>query len=517
MSAHDRDTGRVVPFPEADRTLVRLEGGCLPEHVAAADRALAASGEPIYSRGPMLVTPLAIETPASDGRTFCAPRLQQLGETALVETLTKIMRFERYDARSHKWRRIDCPHQVAATLLARGRWSVPALAGILFAPTLSGSGDVIAAPGYDAASRLYLSLGPGDFPPLPEQPTQADGEAALALLHEAISTFPFKAEVDCSVALSGLLTALVRRSLRTAPLHAVTSHHPGSGKTLLVDVIATIATGNIAAAAATGRTAEELEKRLGGMLMRGDPLVLLDNVDQPLSGDMLCQMLTQEVVALRILGRSDIVDVPTGSTVFATGNNLQIIGDLTRRCLIAQLDPESERPERQTFGRSALSYVGERRGALVAAALTVLRAYAVAGRPSPLPVLGSFEDWSRMVREAIVWCGGADPVTSQDHLWREDPQRQEQQAVMRAWAARIGSDKVTAADVKRRSAGTPLHEALVAAAGQRDDFDTKALAKWLAKKKGVRLDGACFEAVDKRQGTTRWRLTGAERLVEMEE
>jgi putative DNA primase/helicase len=512
-SAHDRTAVRVVSFPDTDRPLIRIEGGRLPEHVDAADRALAASGASIYSRGPVLVTPAVIETPASDGRSFKAPRLHLVSEVGLAEILTRTVRFERYDVRRKNWRPVDCPKPIALTLLARQKWSVPSLSGIIFAPTLNGRGDLIGSPGYDPLSQLYLWFEADQFPNLPAKPTRVEAEAALAILLEAIATFPFKGDVDRSVAISGLLTSLVRRSLKTAPLHAVTSHLPGSGKTLLVDVIATIATGNISAAAAVGKTAEELDKRLGGLLMRGNPVILLDNIDQPLTSDLLCQSLTQELVALRVLGKSDIVETPTGSTFFATGNNLQIAGDLTRRCLMAQLDPQSERPERETFARNALMYASERRGVLAAAALTVMRAYALAGWPTPLSPLGSFEEWSRLVREAIVWCGGADPVASQDHIRRDDPQRQELRAAMHAWAAVFRSEKVTVADVKRRSRGSSLHDALVQIAGRADDINTGSLGKWLSNKKGVRLDGAHFEAVGQRHGTVLWRLEDAEGLA----
>jgi hypothetical protein len=118
-----------------------------------------------------------------------------------------------------------------------------------------------------------------------------------------------------------------------------------------------------------------------------------------------------------------------------------------------------------------------------------------------------------MVREAIVWCGGADPVVSQDHIRRDDPLRQELRAVVYAWAAVFGAQKMTAADVKRRSRGSPLHDALIPVVGRADEINTGSLGKWLSKKKGVRLDGAHFEVVGQRQGTALWRLEDAEGLV----
>ena len=58
-----------------------------------------------------------------------------------------------------------------------------------------------------------------------------------------IKTFPFVAPCDRSVALAGMLTALDRLSMDTAPLIAFTAPTAGTGKSLLVDIIAVLATG----------------------------------------------------------------------------------------------------------------------------------------------------------------------------------------------------------------------------------------------------------------------------------
>jgi hypothetical protein len=57
-----------------------------------------------------------------------------------------------------------------------------------------------------------------------------------------------------------------------------------------------------------------------------------------------------------------------------------------------------------------LSWVGENRGRLLGAALTILRGYCAAGRPDMgLPARGSFEGWSDLVRSAVVWIDLPDP------------------------------------------------------------------------------------------------------------
>jgi hypothetical protein len=77
--------------------------------------------------------------------------------------------------------------------------------------------------GYDAGTRLLFKPDGEIFPAIPDNPTKDDALAALKVLEESIDTFPFKTAVDRSVAISLLLTALCRRALDHAPLHAITA------------------------------------------------------------------------------------------------------------------------------------------------------------------------------------------------------------------------------------------------------------------------------------------------------
>ena len=272
-----------------------------------------------------------------------------------------------------------CPDKVAEIYLARqGRWKLPVLTGIIHTPFLRADGSICEQPGYDAASGLLFKPDDQSFPPIPREPDKADAIEALAQLERLISTFPFVATADRSVALSAILTTLDRRSMATAPLHAFTSPTPGTGKSLLVDVAAVLATGRPMPVIAQGRTEEELEKRLGAALLAGDVAISLDNCDHVLEGSFLCQVLTQHQLNIRILGQSRNAETPVNATIFATGNNLTIGGDLIRRSLLCSMDAGCERPELRVFNVNAIEATKANRGELVAAALTVLRAWHLA-------------------------------------------------------------------------------------------------------------------------------------------
>ena len=289
---------------DSDMPVIRVVAGKMPLATDKAERALLDAGTPIFRRAGMLVRPVIDQIPAADGKMTIATRLRPMCVPSMRDCLAQIATFQRFDGRRKAWTDIDPPEDLAKTLLVRdGQWRLPSIAGIITTPTLRPDGSLLTEAGYDAATQLYLAPdGAFRLPPIPERPTRADAEAALQLLKDLLAGFPVLGEVDRAVALSGIITAVVRGALPTAPLYAIRSPTPGTGKSLLVDVAATIATGRICPVIAAGRTEDETEKRLGALLLAGDPIISLDNVNGELRGDTLCQMTERPVVRVRILG-----------------------------------------------------------------------------------------------------------------------------------------------------------------------------------------------------------------------
>lgn len=77
--------------------------------------------------------------------------------------------------------------------------------------------------------------------------------------------------LDRSAFLAGVLTALVHHTLPAAPLFGVTAPCPGTGKTLIAESFALIATGRRACVLTLGSDDIETEKRLGGVFLAGGP------------------------------------------------------------------------------------------------------------------------------------------------------------------------------------------------------------------------------------------------------
>jgi len=241
------------------------------------------------------------------------------------------------------------------------------------------------------------------------------------------------------LALSTLITPVVRGAFSVAPMHVADAPVAGSGKSYLFDTASAIATGQLMPVIAAGRNEEETEKRLGSAMIAGQPLIAIDNVNSELRGDALCQIIERSRPQVRVLGKSELINVETrGTTIFANGNNITVVGDLCRRVIRCRLDPKLERPEEKVFAGNPVATILADRGAYIAAALTICRAYIAQGRPNLKPKLASFEGWSDTVRSALVWLGKEDPVDSMELVREEDPDKGRLAAMLEAWANTIG-------------------------------------------------------------------------------
>ena len=491
--AHPRSRPSVQPQPQqqSGRPTIRIIAGELPRIVNEAEAALlAAGGFNLYQRGGLLVRPVLSKLKASNNRETFAWRLVAVRQPYMIETMMRAAEFERWDARARGFVPKDCPAQVADTYLAReGHWRLPPLLGIVNAPFLRIDGTICDQPGYDAASELLFEPDGQNFPAIAPDPTKDDAAAALAYLDETLlRAFPFVKPVDRSVALSGILTAFDRRSMATAPLHGFTSPVAGTGKSLLVDIPSLLISGQIAPVISQGRTEEELEKRLGTSLMSGDTIINIDNCGHTLESDFLCQALTQQRLKIRVLGHSRQVETPINAAIYATGNNLVIASDLVRRSLLCAIDAKCERPELRHFDFNVAETIHANRGRLVAAALTVLRAWHAAGEPSLAEPYGSFEDWSRRIREPLIWLGRADPCESVAKVRDNDPARTALAGVLMHWKEVFGVNKRRTVQQVLSAAlvNSDLHSALVAVAGNQSGLliSNERLGRWLSKVEG---------------------------------
>jgi len=508
-----RGNGRQLSTP-----VIQIEAGQLQLLAAKGEDAIIAAGMPVYRRDTVLVRPALDEVDATHGRRTPVARLVEVNVPYLRGLLCGAARWEKYNIRKQGWVRTDPPEKVAQLILANyGDWQLPAVAGVITTPTLRPDGTILAAEGYDAATRLYL-MAPSKMPSLPDEPTREDAVLALAVLDELIEEFPFEDEVSRGVALSAIISTVARGAFPVVPMHAARSPAPGGGKSYLWDIVAAIVIGQPCPVIAVGPSTEETEKRLGSALMAGQALISIDNVNGQLGGDALCQAIERPVMQVRVLGRSELFRIEArGTTIFATGNNLILTGDITRRALVCSLDPMLERPELRQFKSNPVEKVLADRAKYIAAALTIVRAYFRAGRPNTAPRLASFEAWSDTVRSALIWLGCPDPVLAMERARAEDPSLVVLSQMLAAWSNALGTGRDTArtaSDILKLAEDTSgeqdwrwpdLHNAITDVATLRGKISAKSLGNWLRRYKGRIVNGLKFAGEgDKHGHSLRW-------------
>jgi hypothetical protein len=164
---------------------------------------------------------------------------------------------------------------------------------------------------------------------------------------------------------------------------------------------------------------DELRKRVTSLAAEGERLVLLDNLAGAVGNDVLDAALTSDRWKDRLLGGNRVYDGPLHVCWFGTGNNVQLQGDTARRVCHVRMETAEERPELRTDFKypDLRAHVRAGRGRLLSAALTILRGWYTAGRPRHgLPAWGSFEGWSGVVREAVVFAELPDPGETRQGL-----------------------------------------------------------------------------------------------------
>jgi putative DNA primase/helicase len=199
--------------------------------------------------------------------------------------------------------------------------------------------------------------------------------------------FPFVKEENgaksCkAVFVAAILTAIQRRLLGPCPLFGFSAPAQRSGKSLLAESVAQIATGKPAPATSVSRDPEELRKAITSILREGHAIANLDNIIHPLGSPFLAAAITQGEYGDRLLGENRNLNLPTTVTWTATGNNLSFRSGLTSRALLCRIDSGEEKPEERKFDIKDLpAHLHENRVRLVVAALTVLKAFHAAGKP----------------------------------------------------------------------------------------------------------------------------------------
>ena len=394
------------------------------------------------------------------------------------------------------------------------------LRGVFNNPTLTPEGEILQTEGYHDVHGVLLNFGGVKYPTLPDFISKEMAREAVDVLLEPLAGYKFASPASKGVALSGMLTSAIQPFLDFSPIHGVDADHAGAGKTKLAIVWSLVGTGSGPAIISQPRTDEELGKRLETSLKEGDPAILIDNCDRPLGGTVLNSITTSTEHTVRQLGVHEALKLSTNQFRATTGNYFQAEGDTTRRSVVCRLEVPPN-PERRSFDFEPVMRAKENRPRYIMAALTIIKAYIDAGRPlGNKYVLGSFEMWSNLVQQPIIWLLGEDhrPTLTTETQQATDPQKAPLRDMLSASeeaigidtpthlkAIQLGDDELSNENSQSRERFAVLKASLICLLTL-DSWNPRRVGQLLKKHVGVVADGLMLEALAKDENGTPYRL-----------
>lgn len=474
---------------------------------------LAKRNIPMYQMGDWIVRPIK-SVIKEDAKELVTLKLEPYDEDSMQLMLSEYIVWLKSNIMGGLYAS-DATRQIAKMVLAnKAHWNFKKISGVFSSQTIRSDGSVVTDEGYDDATGILFYELP-KMPKIPKNPTKKDAAKALKILEGLLSEFQFDDEISFSVALSGVISAVVRPMFPVVPMHCINACMPGSGKSYLIDLIACIVLGHKIAVLSAGKSEEETEKRLFATLVSGQSMISIDNCNGDLYGDALCQVVERTKLLIRILGKTEVVKIDNKSILFATGNNVRFVGDMTRRVLMANLESKAERPELRKFKSNPIDKVLADRGFYIAQVLTIIKAFMASAEyksGEPLAHLGSFEKWASIVPSSLIWLGKADPLKSIDKVRDADPQRRALVTVLHCLAhlngtglevkAMTSKEIITLSELPDKEKNDipegvdletlkALNEALIHAVGYGNaavNLNPRTLGLWFARNRGKVVD-----------------------------
>ncbi|NYH42626.1 hypothetical protein HNR22_002353 [Micromonospora jinlongensis] len=355
------------------------------------------------------------------------------------------------------------PRDILSSVLAGKTWpGVPPLRGIIGAPVLRRDGTLLQQPGYDPATGLYLASKVA-LPPVPDEPTaeQVD-EARTFLLGRFLRDFPWASAADRANYVALLATPILRHFTRSlTPFALIDATMPSSGKTILTAGPGMLYGQRVMTWAYSD---EELRKSITAVLAEQVGVVIWDNLAEGtvIDSAVLAQLVTSGVWSDRQLGASRNVATVNDRLWMATGNNLQVGGDMASRTVRVRLDPDMPRPElrdQRGFGIPHLDqWITDPANQLTVLwhLLVLVLDWTRRGAPRVSGLsMRQFTPWAQALGGFLAHHGIDGFLTNAADIREIDEDETRWRAFLTCWHDRHGGRAMTAAEL--RQDGEPMH------------------------------------------------------------
>lgn len=416
------------------------------------------------------------------------------------------------------------PTELAKMMLTLKKTPTLPLRNIITTPVVLSDGRPIVSTGYDRSSATLANIdgslaGLRDTVPLSPSPTEL--QAALDDLLALLEDFPFESPADLASILGMILTPFVTAGWSCkAPLFILTAPQAGTGKSLLANIATLIYSGRPAnVIQEPARISDDWTKTLHALLLAGEKILLFDNVERRFNNSNIASLLTAERLEGRILGSSQRFSVPNTITWIATGNNLQIGGDIARRAVVVGLNAKMSQPwRRKTFKiPNILPYVVKNRPRLLRAVLILILNWFKSGAEIFTDErVGNFETWSEVVGGILNAAGVSGFLQEISRAYeRNDTEAVIWEAFLWTLHSIYGDKEFTARDVYRRmSSEGPTAESLrencpddVYSSFGNDIKFTRQLGIALGRKSDTRYGSSAIRVIQSRQLHGTWHFT----------
>lgn len=333
-----------------------------------------------------------------------------------------------------KGKALIVPEKAAGTTISAALASISMFANelktVVRAPTYTSDGRLLTKGGYDEASGIYYHK-TCDVPQVSEKPTDEELQAASLLLFSTLlRDFPFEDQRSKAHAFAALITPFVRLMIDgSTPLYVYEAPRPGTGKSLLAELVPRINRGYAAPLTLDQDNRTENKKLLTAALLK-EPggIVFIDNFRGMLNDPFLEAIITASMFEDRVLGVTKNVRAANLSTWLISSNNPGMNADTHRRAVVIRLDAKMQRPELRDAAQFKIPklqvWVRENRGKLIWAILTIIQRWLATGAVHAPVTFGSFESYAGVVGGILQACGvdgflahRAEEVSPEDQEW----------------------------------------------------------------------------------------------------
>jgi hypothetical protein len=382
----------------------------------------------------------------SDG----SPLLQELTIDRLRHVLARRFSWFRVDRRGNSLV-TSPPIDVVRDFLASPNITFPPLERITSVPVFAPDGTVPLKPGYHDKTRAILLPSESlDFLADSDDSDDEAVQAALSLFDEVVCDFPFVAH-GRTHALAAMLVPFVRAMIKgPTPLHLIEKPEPGSGATLLAQVICDISVGHSTPALTESGSEDEFSRKIHSKLRSGPAVILLDNLRNRLVSAALAAALTNDSLEERIVQHSVTEAAPVRCLWLATANNPSLSREMARRTVPIRLKPETPKPYLRTDFRHAnlRDWVALNRSFLVWAMLAMVRKWISVGCPKGQERLGMFESYSQVIGGILQVLGIPGFLATREELSElADDDANELSPLIPKWRDRFDSSPVGVAQL----------------------------------------------------------------------